>query len=137
VKLAVVSGAAAFGATACASSTGPEAFGDVAAGNVEDLALGTVVAIKGAPACIGRDERGIYAMTLTCTHEGCDMGTDGSVGPTTIVCDCHGSIFDANGKVVRGPARDVLQHFSVTADATGALTVHGGVMVDSAARLAI
>lgn len=124
---------------ACSSSQGsaPLAFGDVSAGNVSSLQVGSIVAIRGASACIARDAKGLYAMTLTCTHAGCDMSSRGSVSKSGIVCDCHGSEFDANGGVLAGPASDPLQHFEVSVDAQGAITVHGGRPVDAATRLAV
>ena len=87
--------------------------------------------------CIGRDSGGVYAMTLTCTHAGCDIGQTGSVGPQGLFCGCHGSEFDANGSVVRGPASRPLDHFAVTADSAGNLTIHGGQTVSAGTRLAV
>jgi Rieske Fe-S protein len=122
---------------ACSSSVGPAQFGDVSAGNVSSLPVGSLRPLSTAPACIGRDAGGVYAMTLTCTHAGCDMGESGSVSARGITCGCHGSEFDARGDVVRGPATSPLDHFAVTADASGDLTVHGGQVVDSGTRLAV
>ena len=107
-------------------------FGDVSAGNVSELAVGQVTAIPGAPACVGRDAGGIYAMTLTCTHQGCQTSVLGH----QIACPCHGSVFDTNGNVVSGPAQDPLQHFAVTVDGSGAITVHGGTEVGQGVRVA-
>lgn len=129
-------GVACFGCSN-ASSADPEAFGSVTAGNVADLPVGTLQAIDGAPAFIGRDERGLYAMTSTCTHEGCDMISDGSVGAGGIDCACHGSRFDANGAVLRGPANSPLTHFKVTLDASGNVTVEGGTTVSASTRTAV
>ena len=122
----------------CGPGAGPVAVGDVAAGNVADLAVGTLkVAKPGEPVCIGRDAGGLYAMTLTCTHEGCDISTQGSVSSSGISCNCHGSRFDANGNVVRGPARDPLQHFAVSVDAQQNITIHGDMDVSSSTRTAV
>jgi Rieske Fe-S protein len=132
LKLAV----AAANVAACGPTAGPESVGDVGAGNVSGLAVGSVVALQGVAACIARDGRGVYAMTLTCTHQGCDMGTTGSVSASAIECGCHGSVFDANGNVLRGPAQTALTHYAVSMDAQGNLTVHGGTTVDSSTRLA-
>jgi Rieske Fe-S protein len=121
----------------CSSSAGPAQFGDLSAGNVSALPVGSLRALASAPACIGRDSSGVYAMTLTCTHAGCDMGESGSVSPQGLVCACHGSEFDADGNVVRGPATQDLEHFAVSADASGNLTVHGGQTVSASTRLTI
>jgi Rieske Fe-S protein len=83
---------------------------------------------------VGRDGSGLYALTLTCTHAGCNMAVDGSVSPNGIDCACHGSQFDANGKVTRGPAQEALTHYAVTVDASGAVTVHGDQTVAATVR---
>jgi cytochrome b6-f complex iron-sulfur subunit len=132
---------AAMGATlGCAGSNSgsdPEAFGTVSAGNVSDLPVGTLQAIANAPAFIGRDAEGLYAMTSTCTHEGCDMTADGEVSASGVFCGCHGSRFDANGAVVQGPANAPLTHFAVTVDAAGNVSVEGGTKVSASTRTAV
>lgn len=112
----------------------PEAFGRVAAGNVADLPEGTLRAIAGAPAYVGRDAEGVYAMTSTCTHEGCDMISGGRITDQGVQCDCHGATFDRLGSVVRGPAEDDLTHFAVELDAAGNITVLGDARVSAAVR---
>jgi Rieske Fe-S protein len=115
----------------------PAEVGDIQAGNVSQLRVGSLNVVGNSPACIGRDAVGAYAMTLTCTHAGCDMGVNGSVSPAGIICSCHGSEFDSNGNVVRGPAKYPLDHFAVTVDGDGNLTVHGDEIVGSDERLTV
>lgn len=115
-------------------SAEPEAVGDVSAGNVSDLPVDTLRAIDGKPVAIGRDSGGVYALTLTCTHQGCNMAQDGSVSADAIYCSCHGSKFDRNGGVVNGPANSPLVHFAVEIDAAGALLIRGGQRVSAGAR---
>jgi cytochrome b6-f complex iron-sulfur subunit len=131
-------------ATACAAcggtggSTSPGGGGaDIPAGPVSGLAVGSLTAVAGIDVCIARDAQGIYAMSLVCTHEGCDMSVDGTVAASGIFCSCHGSRFDPNGKVVAGPARSALPHFQVSVDAAGLLTIHSGIEVDVTTRLAV
>jgi len=136
----VASGAALGAGLGCSSDpASPEVFGDVSAGNITDLPIGTLKAIDKAPAYIGRDDAGLYAMTATCTHDGCDMISDGSIGADvkSVNCACHGSHFDANGHVTSGPAKGDLAHFSVEVDASGNVTVHGGIQVGAAIRVAV
>ena len=126
----------AVSASACSSSpTGPAAVGDVPAVNASALSNPSLEPIGMLPVCIGRDSKGIYAMTLTCTHMGCNIGTQGTVTPQGLHCNCHGSRYDANGNVLGGPAPASLQHFAVTADASGNLTIHGGQDVSADMRL--
>jgi cytochrome b6-f complex iron-sulfur subunit len=132
--LKILGGAAA--ANACtAGGVPPAQVGNVSAGNASDLATGALQAIPGEPVCIGRDANGVYAMTLICTHQGCDIGQNGTVSPSGLYCACHGSAFDVHGNVVRGPAPSPLAHFAVSADAMGNLTVHTGTEVDPSSRL--
>jgi Rieske Fe-S protein len=59
------------------------------------------------------------AVSATCTHEGCAItGMSGS----NYVCPCHGSQFDASGRVLNGPANRPLQQFN-TRFANGVLTI--------------
>ncbi len=115
----------------------PAKVGNVPAGNVADLPVGSLHALGASPVCIGRDSGGIYAMTLTCTHMGCNMAVRGNVSPSGIYCACHGSHFSPTGKVLNGPASTSLQHFAVSADSAGNLTIHGGTDVGSSTRLKV
>lgn len=115
----------------------PAQVGDVPAGNVATLPVGSLHALGSSPVCIGRDSNGVYAMTLTCTHMGCNMAVRGNVSSAGIYCACHGSRFSTNGKVLNGPASAPLQHFAVSADSAGNLTIHGGTDVSSGTRLKV
>jgi cytochrome b6-f complex iron-sulfur subunit len=118
-----------------ASSVEPAPIGEVAAVNASALANPSLEPVGILPVCIGRDGKGIYAMTLTCTHMGCNIGTQGTVSPLGLHCGCHGSRYDPNGNVTAGPAPAPLEHFAVTADATGNLTIRGARIVNADARL--
>jgi Rieske Fe-S protein len=123
---------------ACSSAGVPPVdVGSVPAGNASSFPVGSLQVVGAEPVCIGRDSVGIYAMTLTCTHAGCDMGQNGSVSPRGVFCGCHGSTFDANGNVLSGPAPAALDHFAVTVDGSGNLTVHGGEVVAQSQRLMV
>jgi Rieske Fe-S protein len=115
----------------------PTAFGDVSAGNVSDISIGTLRRIDGEPAVIARDARGLYAMTITCTHQGCDLEAVGTGNTARLDCPCHGSRFDQNGSVINGPAEAPLAHFAVELDSNGNIVVHGGTRVDAAVRVAV
>ncbi len=119
---------------ACSSNSGaPASFGIVSAGNVSSTSEGTLSVVPNAPAILARDADGLYAMTITCTHEGCDVTPTG----VTLDCPCHGSRFDSNGKVLQGPAGSPLVHFAVTVDANGAITIDGTKQVAASLRTAV
>ena len=66
----------------------------------------------------------VQAWSARCTHLGCrlDRVVDG-----VVVCPCHGSRFDAAGRVLAGPATRPLQPLRVSADtSTGGWTVDAG-----------
>lgn len=131
----LVGGAAA---TACVTETSPgqQVAQDVAAGHLSDLTVGSLKVIGDATS-IGRDGEGIYAMSLICTHAGCDISQAGSVSGQGVYCSCHGSSFDAQGKVLGGPAAQPLPHFGVSVDSAGNLTVHVGQVVSATERLSV
>jgi cytochrome b6-f complex iron-sulfur subunit len=138
LEVVTAGGAAVFILPACGSNGGGGAtaknVGDVQAGTVADLPVGTLRAVGASPVAIGRDSGGLYAMTLTCTHAGCNIATHGSVSPSGIVCSCHGSQYDANGDVTNPPASAPLAHFAVEVDSSGNVIVHSGTEVDASTR---
>lgn len=69
----------------------------------------------GAPILVVREApRRFLALSMQCTHEGCP------VNPPVrglITCPCHGSQFDLQGQVRRGPARLPLARYAAEYDA--------------------
>lgn len=53
----------------------------------------------------------LKAFTSVCTHNGCTVSGFSS---NQIVCPCHGSKFDIEGKVVSGPATKALIAYATT-----------------------
>ncbi|MBD2090473.1 FAD-dependent oxidoreductase [Microcoleus sp. FACHB-1515] len=51
------------------------------------------------------------AISLTCTHQGCTVQPQEN---GEFHCPCHGAIFDAEGRVVKGPAQRDLPKFQVS-----------------------
>lgn len=107
------------------------------AGNVKDVPIGTLEPVGGQAVAVGRDAAGLYAMSLFCTHAECDMSQQGSVSPAGIACNCHGSRFDANGGVIHGPARTPLEHFLVTVDGAGNITINTQQAVSADTRVPV
>ncbi len=51
----------------------------------------------------------ITALSLVCTHLGCSV----NVTAKNMACPCHGSLFDLQGEVLKGPADRPLQQLEV------------------------
>jgi cytochrome b6-f complex iron-sulfur subunit len=133
--LVVGAGAAASQAIGCGGPLSESLPAEIAAGAESSVTAGTLRPLEGQGVALGRDANGIYALSLLCTHEGCDISSGGSVSASGIQCGCHGARFDAQGNVVQGPARSSLVHFLVTRDAAGQLTIHTTESVDPSTRL--
>ena len=124
-------------AAGCGGSGADQPTGPIAAGNVKNLPVNTLRAVDGEAVAIGRDDGGVYAMTLVCTHAGCDMSSQGSVSFQGVTCNCHGSRFSATGSVTQGPANAPLDHFRVDVDSAGEMTIQADAVVDASARTAV
>ncbi len=57
------------------------------------------------------------AYNATCPHQGCNVQFVSAADGFT--CPCHGSMFDAQGHVTRGPAASDLTAVPVASDGTG------------------
>jgi Rieske Fe-S protein len=65
---------------------------------------------KKRPIIVSRNsETDIAAFSSKCTHFGCEVPIPEN---NVITCPCHGSKFDASGKVTHGPAKKSLIAFS-------------------------
>ena len=124
-------GAAGQGGTGNAGTPGMS-YPGTPAGNISSFPVGTLT-IAARSFVLGRDAQGFYAMSLACTHQGCPVAATGN----QLYCGCHGSLFDANGNVLKGPARTPLQHFAVFVDSAGNITVDGMMPVSSSTRTAV
>jgi Rieske Fe-S protein len=62
----------------------------------------------------------LFALSSICTHRRCKVNVEPD---KSFECPCHGSTFDANGKVTHGPARRNLPVFAVFTDEKGDLLV--------------
>lgn len=61
----------------------------------------------------------LSALSSTCTHRKCNLRSTG----TDLRCPCHGSRFDLDGHVIKGPASRDLPHYPVVAHEGGKLVV--------------
>jgi len=92
-----------------------------------DLKVGVAVD-SGNGYFLTKTEKGVAALPKVCTHKGKPLGVDKD---GHIFCAAHGSKFDLDGKVAKGPAKDPLKPFKITVGADGALTIDTTANVDS------
>ncbi len=71
---------------------------------------GGVLFIPQAQAMVVNDAGTLRAFASVCTHEACDITR---FAEARFTCPCHGSQFDAQGRVTRGPATRNLTAFAV------------------------
>jgi cytochrome b6-f complex iron-sulfur subunit len=113
-----------------ASSTGPE-LGPVGFGVPRDYPVGSS-AVNGRVVLL-RDGKGFWAITAICPHLGCQPTFD--LDKNLFVCPCHGSIFDAEGRFLSGPAKKDMRQAAVGLDAGGRLIAHPEKPVPAGWRL--
>jgi nitrite reductase/ring-hydroxylating ferredoxin subunit len=77
--------------------------------------LGSRTVLADVPAMLVHGEDGFYALSLTCTHLGCTLEDE----QEQLSCPCHGSLFDARGRVLQGPAESKLPELRVEVRADG------------------
>ena len=80
---------------------------------------GTALFIPEVKAWLIRDDSGLYAVSATCTHLGCNINGE----EDKFVCPCHGSQFDLSGRVLQGPATKALAHYLVSLSEDGLVII--------------
>ncbi|HET6846280.1 MAG TPA: Rieske (2Fe-2S) protein, partial [Anaerolineales bacterium] len=82
--------------------------------------VGSRTRVGKIPAVVVRDQSGFTALSLQCTHLGCTV--EDAKGD--FECPCHGSRYDSDGNVTRGPAARPLPRLRTEVNADGHLIVH-------------
>ncbi len=100
-----------------------------------DVKINTLTALANVKAFIGRDAGGLYAMSSICKHENCDIASGGKIvaGPK-LQCGCHGSEYDANGKVINPPSVTDLDHIDMAVASDGTISVNATKIVPPTTR---
>jgi len=90
---------------------------DVSALDADGKAMVTATSgADGTPIILVRTTATTFvALSMYCTHEGCQVDPPRN---GTITCSCHGSLFDLEGNVTRGPASTPLFRYNTTYNAT-------------------
>lgn len=74
-----------------------------------DVPPGGALLFRNERLALLRDDNGFYALSLICTHLGCTV----TVTDDSLSCPCHGSRFDRQGTVLKGPADRALVRMKV------------------------
>ncbi len=96
---------------------------------------GSLVYVAEARVYLGRDRGGLYALDAVCPHLGClvEQGEDDG-----FICPCHDSRFDAEGKLLTGPATQPMRYLHLWLDQDeGQLFVDRDEPVEPTTRLLI
>ena len=98
----------------------PETGSKFRIGPPDRFPVGSKTTIQERNVLILRDEQGVRALSLVCTHLGCITRetTEGD-----FICPCHGSRFSAAGAVTAGPAPSGLRYLEVSFAPNGELVV--------------
>lgn len=88
-------------------------------GLADRFGQGTVTFIAEKKVFIRRVSEGFQAISAVCQHLGCTVNWTGS----NFHCPCHGSVYDADGNVIAGPAPRALDHFSIETARDGQMVV--------------
>ena len=109
----------------------PEEATRVKIGPPEDIVEGVPFWVGKVKAFVFRQGGELYAISAVCTHLGC------IVKPTDhgFACPCHGTVFDAEGRVKEGPAPSPLPWMALEVSSSGILTVDASEQVDIGTRL--
>lgn len=98
----------------------PESNSRVKLGPVERFLSTPITPVPDQRLWIYADSEGLFAISAVCTHLGCLVSSHGDEG---FFCPCHGSRFDARGKVTGGPAPKPLMYLELSLSPDGQLVV--------------
>ena len=102
-----------------AAKPGPERM--VNAGPVTGYAAdGVYAGFRDLGFFVVRKRENLFAVSAICTHKKCKLNAQPD---HSFYCKCHGSAFDPDGKVTKGPAKRNLPVFTTTVDEQGQLLV--------------
>ncbi len=86
-------------------------------GPASNYPLNSHTPLSEPPALLIHSEKGFSAFSLVCTHLGCTVEKEAQ----GFACPCHGSRYDADGKVIHGPASQPLRPLRVEVTEKGDL----------------
>ena len=94
--------------------------GEYDLGDISNFPDGSRTIRADIPAVIENRAGALIAFSLTCTHLGCTVEMDDKI----FACPCHGSRYDADGKVLKGPAQKPLRKLRITVQPDNTLKLY-------------
>ena len=91
-----------------------------AVGRPADFPPGSVTFVSERRLFVFNTPAGFYAVSGVCTHLGCNVNHEEGRG---FACPCHGSAFEEDGRVRKGPAAWPLPRFAIALSRRGELVV--------------
>jgi cytochrome b6-f complex iron-sulfur subunit len=82
--------------------------------------MGSRTFINREQAVILHSPQGFLALSTVCPHLGCLVNPD----QDGFACPCHGSRYDKNGKVMRGPSKQDLNELRLEENPSGELIIY-------------
>lgn len=89
-------------------------------GPATDFPTGSRTLLMHIPAVLVHNDEGWLAMSLVCTHLGCTV----EAKDKGFECPCHGSKYDAQGYVSRGPSTKSLRRLRVEVNDAGNVVLY-------------
>ena len=89
-------------------------------GTPDDYPLGSRTTLQEPGTILVHNLDGFSALSLTCPHLGCQVNSEGD----GFVCPCHGSRFEPDGALARGPAKEPLRSLRVEINDQGHLILY-------------
>jgi nitrite reductase/ring-hydroxylating ferredoxin subunit len=103
-------------------------------GNPDQFPPGSMTFLADRRFFLFNSRDGFYAISSICTHLGCNVN---HVTGDGFACPCHGSRYDANGQVTRGPAPRPLAWFAMSLSPRGELVIDEERLVQSDYRFKV
>ena len=116
----------------------PQSCAGVAATGAEGLAVGKAMRFDKMPQYqsffVARDDKGFYALANVCNHSGCQTAFNEAM--KTFDCPCHGSRYNFDGTLLKGPATGPFKGYPICRRADGVLFVdNSNFVVDLTQRV--
>jgi len=89
-------------------------------GRPADFPPGSVTFVGERRLFVFNTPAGFYSVSAVCTHLGCNVAHQEGRG---FACPCHGSTFDEEGRVRKGPAAWPLPRYAISLSRRGELVV--------------